>query len=69
MKYNYVILLDYSVGKIIKIRLSKKQKRESKKYYDFESYLATLEEKYGFRLLDVYWMAVEKLGELKYGFS
>ena len=24
MKYNYVILLDYSVGKIIKIRLSQK---------------------------------------------
>jgi len=39
MKYNYVILLDYSVGKIIKIRLSQKQKRESKKYYDFESWL------------------------------
>ena len=54
MKYNYVILLGYSVGKIIKIRLSKKQKQESKKYYDFESYQTTLEERYGFRLLDIY---------------
>ena len=67
MKYNYLILLDYSTGEIIRIKLSEEQKRDSEKYDDFEEYLMTLEDGYGFRLLDCSWMAVERLQETVYG--
>lgn len=63
MNPNYVVILDYSVGEIIKIRLDKKQIEESEKYDDFESYLATLEDKYDFRLKDCLWMTCENLTE------
>ena len=68
MKYNYLILLDYSTGEIIRIKLTEEQKRDSEKYDDFEEYLMTLEDGYGFRLLDCSWMAVEHLQETVYGF-
>lgn len=63
MEYNYLILLDYSIGEIIRIKLTEEQKRDSEKYDDFEEYLMTLEDGYGFRLLDCSWMAVERLQE------
>lgn len=63
MNPTYVVILDYSVGEIIKIRLDKKQIEESEKYDDFESYLATLEDKYDFRLKDCLWMTCENLTE------
>lgn len=68
MKYNYLIFLDYSTGEIIRIKLTEEQKRDSEKYDDFEEYLMTLEDGYGFRLLDCSWMAVERLQETVYGF-
>ncbi len=68
MEYNYLILPDYSTGEIIRIKLSEEQKRDSEKYDDFEEYLMTLEDGYGFRLLDCNWMAVERLQETVYGF-
>ena len=40
----------------------------TEKYDDFEEYLMTLEDGYGFRLLDCSWMAVERLQETVYGF-
>lgn len=63
MNPNYIVILDYSVGEIIKIRLDEKQIEESEKYDDFESYLATLEDKYDFRLKDCLWMTCENLTE------
>lgn len=63
MNPNYVVILDYSVGEIIKIGLDEKQIEESEKYDDFESYLATLEDKYDFRLKDCLWMTCENLTE------
>jgi hypothetical protein len=68
MEYNYLILLDYSTGEIIRIKLSEEQKRDSEKYDDFEEYLMTLEDGYGFRLPDCSWMAVERLQETVCGF-
>ena len=41
MEYNYLILLDYSIGEIIRIKLTEEQKRDSEKYDDFEEYLMT----------------------------
>jgi hypothetical protein len=47
---NYVVLLDYCIGEVIKIRLNPEQIAESENYNDFEEYLVTLEDEYGFRL-------------------
>lgn len=68
METNYIIILDYSVGEVIKIKLTKEQIEESYKYDDFETYLSTLEEMYDFRLKDCLWMCTETYGERSYGF-
>ena len=68
MEPEYVILLDFSTGEIIKIKLSERQRKESEQYDDFEEYLATLEKEYGFRLDDCQWMITETYLERKYGF-
>ena len=68
METNYIIILDFSVGEVIRIRLSKEQLEESEKYDDFEAYLSTLEEKYGFRLKDCQWMVTETYLERSFGF-
>lgn len=52
METNYLIILDYSVGEVIKIKLTPKQIEESEKYDSFEEFLSTLEEEYDFRLKD-----------------
>lgn len=68
METNYIIILDYSVGEVIKIRLTKEQIKESEKYDDFETFLSTLEEVYDFRLKDCLWMCTENYQERSYGF-
>lgn len=52
METNYIIILDYSVGEVIKVKLTQEQIKESENYDDFESYLSTLEEEYDFQLKD-----------------
>jgi hypothetical protein len=66
METNFVILLDYSSGEIIKIRLSDEEIQKSESYEDFEMFLSTIESKYNFRLKDSYWMSVEYLKERSY---
>ena len=66
METNYVILLDYSSGEIIKIRLSDEEIQKSESYEDFEMFLSTIESKYNFRIKDSYWMSVEYLKERSY---
>lgn len=68
METNYIIILDYSVGEVIKIKLTKKQIEESENYDDFESFLSTLEDEYDFRLKDCLWMVTESYQERSYGF-
>lgn len=68
METNYIIILEYSVGEVIKIKLTPEQIKESRKYDDFETYLSTLEEKYDFRLKDCLWMCTEKYQERNFGF-
>lgn len=68
METNYIVILDYSAGEVIKIKLSKEQIEESYKYDDFEAYLATLEEEYDFRLKDCLWMTTETFQERRFGF-
>ena len=42
MDINYVVLLDCSVGEVIKIRLTEEEKLESENYEDFSEFLETL---------------------------
>jgi hypothetical protein len=68
METNYIIILDYLIGEVIKIRLDRQQIEESERYDDFESYLSTLENKYNFRLKDCLWMCAETYNERCFGF-
>ena len=66
MDINYVVLLDCSIGEIIKIRLTEEEKIESESYEDFEEFIYTLEEKYNFKLFNCCWMSCEVLSERSY---
>lgn len=66
-KVNFIIILDYSAGQIIKIKLTGEQKKEAEKFEDFEEYVKTLEEQYNFRLKDCMWMSTGHLTERNYG--
>ena len=66
MDTNYIVLLDCSVGELIKIRLSEEEKIESESYEDFEEFICTLEDKYNFRLSDCSWMSCDVLSERSY---
>jgi hypothetical protein len=66
MEANYLILMDYSNGTLIKIRLSDEQKAKADTFEDYEDYIRTLESEYGFKLTDCEWMTVENLTEISY---
>lgn len=70
MELRFIVILyfDPQSGEILKIRLTDEQLVESEKYDDMESYLSTLEEKYGFNLSNSVWMATGELSERKIGF-
>ena len=61
MEPKYVIILDFCTGALNIIKLTQKELRESENYDDFESFLSTLEGKYGFRLNNCQWMTTETL--------
>ena len=61
MEPKYVIILDFCIGALNIIKLTEEELRESEKYNDFESFLSTLEDKYGFRLDNCQWMTTEIL--------
>ena len=63
MDINYVVLLDCSIGEVIKIKLSAEEKAESENYEDFSEFLETLEDKYNFNLGYCSWMTCEVLSE------
>lgn len=66
MEPKYVIILDFCGGNLNIIHLTEEEIRESENYEDFESFLSTLEEKYGFRLKDCQWMTTESLNIYRY---
>lgn len=61
MEPKYVIILDYCIGALNIIKLTEEELQESEIYDDFESFLSTLEDKYGFRLNNCQWMTTENL--------
>ena len=63
----FVILLDYTGGTLIKIKLTEEELEKSLEHEDFEVFLTTLEAKYEFRLRDCEWMSVNEITEREYG--
>ena len=61
MEPRYVIILDFCIGVLNIIRLTDEEVKESERYDDYEEYLSTLEDKYGFRLNNCQWMTTENL--------
>ena len=61
MEPRYVIILDFCIGALNIIRLTDEEVKESERYDDFENFLSTLEDKYGFRLNNCQWMTTENL--------
>ncbi len=61
MEPRYVIILDFCISVLNIIRLTDEEVKESEQYNDFEEYLSTLENKYGFRLDNCQWMTTENL--------
>lgn len=66
MQTNYVIILDFCGGYLNIIHLTADEIKDSEKYEDFESFLSTLEDKYGFCLNDCQWMTTENLNIYRY---
>ena len=61
MEPKYVLILDFFVGCLNIIRLTDEELRESENYENFEDFLSTIEERYGFRLNSFQWMTTENL--------
>ena len=66
MEPKYVIILDFCTGVLNIIKLTQEELREAENYDDFESFLSTLEEKYGFKLDNCQWMTTETLNIYRY---
>lgn len=66
MEPRYIILMDFSTGDLIKIRLTDEQLKSSEEYEDFGEFLSTLEEEYDFRLKDCLYMICNNLSERNY---
>ena len=66
MEPKYVLILDNSTGSLSIIELTDEELRESESYEDFESFLTTIENKYGFRLTYSSWMTSENLNIYRY---
>ena len=62
----YVVLLDYTDGEVIKIRLSEEESKLAEEAEDYGEFLRTLEDKYHFRLDDCCWMGTTHLHERSY---
>ena len=66
MEPRYIIIMDFSTGELIKIRLKDEQLTASEEYEDFGEFLSTLEEEYDFRLKDCLYMTCHTLSERNY---
>lgn len=66
MEPRYIVIMDFSTGELIKIRLTDEQLSASEEYEDFGDFLSTLEEEYDFKLKDCLYMTCHTLSERNY---
>lgn len=62
----YIVLLDYANGEVIKIRLRDEDTILASEAENYEDFLRTLEDKYHFRLDNCCWMSTAYLKERSY---
>lgn len=68
MEPNYVILMDFSTGELIKIKLTPLELKASEEFESFDEFLESIEEKYGFRTKDCLYMTCQSYSERSYNF-
>ena len=63
MEPKYLIILDFTIGALNIIELTDEERKEaaSDKYEDFDEFLRTIEDKYGFTVDNCNWMTTENL--------
>lgn len=66
MEPRYIIIMDFSTGELVKIKLTDQELKTSEEFEDFCDFLSTLEEKYDFKVKDSLYMTVETLSERCY---
>ncbi|MCM1293357.1 MAG: hypothetical protein NC111_05890 [Bacteroides sp.] len=66
MEPRYIILMDFSIGELIKFKLTDEELKASEEFEDFSDFLSTLEDKYDFKLKDCLYMTVETFSERSY---
>ena len=66
MEPRYIILMDFSTGDLIKIKLTEAELKASGEFETFEEFLDTLEDKYDFRVKDCLFMTCQTLSERNY---
>lgn len=64
----YVIILNYPTGELIKIKLTEQESALAAETENFEEFLQTLESKYGFKVNECYWMYTPVLIERNFNF-
>ena len=66
MEPRYIILMDFSTGELIKIKLTEAELKGSGEFETFEEFLDTHEDKYDFRVKDCLFMTCQILSERNY---
>lgn len=66
MEPRYIIIMDFSTGELVKIKLTDLELKASEEFDDFSDFLSTLEDKYDFRVKDILYMTVESFSERSY---
>ncbi len=66
MEPRYIILMDFSTGELIKIKLTDEELKAYDEFETFEEFLDTLEDKYDFRIKDCLFMTCQTLSERNY---
>lgn len=68
MEPNYIILMDFSTGELIRIKLTPLEIKTSEEFDTFEEFLETIESKYNFRTRDCLYMTCQNYSERSYNF-
>ena len=63
MGNKFVYILDFCLGCLNIIELTDEEQIESEQYDDFEDFLSTIEDKYGFKLSNCQWMFSDEIDD------
>lgn len=68
MEPNYVILMDFSTGELIKIKLTPLELKALEEFDSFDEFLESIEKKYEFQTKDCLYMTCQSYSERSYNF-